>query len=180
MPDDTNMYPRVTAVLKCVGLCPAYGPEAELARVRGTALHAATHMDDEGDLDDASVDDAVRPYLEQWRKFRAELQPVIVGIEEEVRHEGLRYVGHLDRRVVMAGREGILDIKSGAEQPWHRLQLSGYSHAVKCKGGLPPRWAVYLTPEAYTLKRFDDDHSDWSAWVAAISLYHWRQRHGVG
>lgn len=166
-------FPHVTAILKEVGLisvewCKDYD------RDRGTAVHAATHLHDEDDLDWSTLDDCVAPRLAQWQRFRMEVGPEILSIEERVINEGLRYCGRLDRRVVIRGREGVLDIKGTTPDLFHGPQLAAYAACFKRPLA---RWNLYLSDDRYRLiERVD--RSDWKVFVGALSIYNFKVKHG--
>ena len=107
----------------------------------GTAVHKACELDDLGTLREESVDPAVRPYLEAWRRFTLENNPDWDGIEEKVYHPVYRYAGALDRRGWLNGKYGINDIKTSTTV--HNaagLQLAGYQEASPVLSGiLPPK-----------------------------------------
>ena len=77
---------RVTQAIKLCGLIDAAWSD-QYAMDRGTAIHEATALDDKGDLDESTVDPAVKPYLDGWRLFRREMEPQFLTIEEKVRNE---------------------------------------------------------------------------------------------
>jgi hypothetical protein len=84
--------------------------------------------------------------IEQYITFRGECKPLYRGdgIEKPTRHESLAIRGRIDRDVLqMFGYRGILDIKAGAIEPWHRLQTALY---WICEGCNPDqrRYSLYL------------------------------------
>ena len=164
--------PHVTAVLRDVGLIDTtWIPDS--ARDRGTAVHLATQYLDEGDLDDSSIADEIRPAVAAYQQFLAEVRPEIFAIEETV--QGMGYVGTLDRRLVINGKEGVLDIKGICEAPWHALQLAAY--ALTFDRPLR-RWSLYLRPEGYRLIERKDRRRDDAVWRACLTLATWRNEHG--
>jgi len=167
-----NGFPHVTDILKRAGLVDA-SFFTEEARDRGSAVHAAAHYLDENDLDWSSVNPSVLPRLRQYQKFLDEVKPEILAIEESVVHEALRYCGRYDRRVRIAGREGLLDLKGPGQAPWHRLQIMYY---VACFPRPLARWALYLSEERYKLIEFKG-REDWEACKAILTLTSWRAQH---
>ena len=128
----------------------------------------------EADLDWRTVPPDVLPRLRQYQIFRDEMKPEILSIEEAVENEALRYCGRLDRRIKIAGREGILDMKSPSRCAWHPLQLAMYA---ACFPRPLARWNLYLYDERYQLIEHKD-RSDWEVCKAILTLYAWRQRNG--
>lgn len=169
MPD----LPRVTHILASAGLVETqWFKDYDLER--GSALHAAAHYLDDGDLDWSTVDPVVLPRLRQYQKFLDEVRPEILAIEEEVVNEALQYVGHLDRRVRINGQEGILDLKGPSRAPWQALQLSLYAG---CFTRPMKRWALHLSDDHYNLIEHKD-RRDWEAAKACLTLVAWKERNG--
>lgn len=124
--------PSVTQVLKDTGLIDDQW-YTERSRQIGQAVHLATEFDDAGRLNEATVATLIRPYLDAWRKFRAEtgFTPSPGGIEARIYNQSAQYAGTLDRIGALAGgAEVLLDIKTGAPQSWHALQLAAYAMAL--------------------------------------------------
>lgn len=92
---------------------------------RGKRIHLLTQLDDENDLDETSIQDLDRPYLEAWRRFSKENAVTWTGIEQLVGNAGLWYATIIDRIGTVAGRECIVNIKTGNvyHKP-HAVQLA--------------------------------------------------------
>lgn len=165
----------------------------ERARQRGVAVHLATHFDDEGTLDEATVDPVIWPYVQAWRAFKIARGVEIVEMERRMIHSTLGYAGTLDRvaRVNLGRRRAdvVLDIKTG-DQTGVAFQLAAYKELYRdAIGGhyAYHRWSVVLHPERripYTVHEFND-LSDWRIFRAALDLTmaraalgrSWRQDH---
>lgn len=164
---------RVTAILKAVGLIDLEWADQE-AMDRGTAVHSATAILDRGEeIDPNSIDPRVAPYLPGWERFKAELRPEILAIEERVEHPIYKYTGTLDRLVKIADREGIIDIKTGPPASFHQVQLCGYA---LCFTRPLARWGVYLTAEGtYKLIEYKD-RTDYEVFRAALTVASFKER----
>jgi hypothetical protein len=127
------IVPSVTQILDFVGISDFSGIPAETleyAKIRGTMVHRATALDDEGSLDEESIDPVIVPYVEAWRKFKKELSFVPVLIERMVYHPVFGYCGTLDRTGNIEEdyfSEVIIDIKTG----------------TVCVGSVGPQTAAY-------------------------------------
>ena len=162
-------WPHVTGALKGAGLIDTEFIKPEYM-ARGTAVHLATQLWDEEDLDLESVDPVTLPRLEQWMRFRRDIEPEILAIEESVRNESYRYQGTLDRRLKIHGVDGILDIKGSDNQArWHGPQLAAYA---ACFDRPLARWSLYLSDTAYRLV-LRKDLNDWTVFLAALTLHNW-------
>jgi hypothetical protein len=130
---DGAVLPSVTQVLQDVGIINySFIPDAarEHYMQRGTAVHVATHYDDDGDLKDATVSAEIRPYLMAWRKFRAESLFTPILIEHRWFNRTWQFAGCLDRLGTFSlsmESNVLLDIKSGKSPDWVRYQLAAYA-----------------------------------------------------
>ena len=161
---------RVTELIRACGLMDLTWCTQE-ALDRGTAVHLACELDDRGDLDESSVDPVIMPYLMGWRKFKREMEPQILSIEEEVEHPA--YKGRLDRRLILNAREGIGDIKSGPPADWIALQLAGYA---MCFDRPLARWAIHLSADGKYKLIEHSDRKDFDVWKACVTLANWKAR----
>ena len=179
------ILPSVTQVIGTVLQDWSAYPQEVLARKRelGTLVHEATSLDSAGELDEDSVDEEVRPYLEAWRRFMREAQPRIVTTECIVHHPIYRYAGTLDNEIILNGKRGILDKKTGELDAFVGLQLAAYQEAVdynrkygESKRALA-RWAIRLRPDAtYRLESYVGKN-DFTVFLAALTIYNWRLKH---
>lgn len=176
---DGRQVPNVTSVLDAAGLNEFgfVGPEVlTFARSRGQAVHAATALDDLGELDEASVDPHAAPYLTAWRRFRRETGFVPTAIEQRVYHVGHRYAGTLDREGVFPQfkSDALLDIKTGAPSATTGPQTAAY---LAARGGRRARYAVYLQPDGRYHLHLHKDPNDLAVFLAALTIFNWRNNH---
>jgi len=146
---------------------------------RGTAVHEATQFYDEGDLDESTLDPVVVPYLDGWKKFRADTGCEIVFIETDVEHPTLFYKGRPDRGLIVNDRFFITDIKSGSVAFWHRIQLALYAMAYGAMNdtGNPRRAGVILPGNGnYSFVEYKD-RDDYTVAKAIITLTNFRRQH---
>lgn len=175
---DGIQVPSVTEVLSDVGIIDySHLPDAtrEMALDRGRAVHLATQFDDEGDLDEASIPEAHRGYLEAWRRFRRECRFHPELIEHRGFHPVHKYAGTLDRTGNLGGNvvNCLLDIKTNDAQEWVRYQLAAYAAFFDS-----PRKYIRMSVElhadgSYRLKEFACRHwqSDMNVFVSALNVY---------
>ncbi len=150
--------PNVSEILTVAGLKerPRYVTQEVWDRKAeiGKAAHLATEYDDQGILDEATVDEQIRPYLEGWRKFKEDfrIHPAeFTEIELVVYSLDGWYAGMMDRR----WKKRVLDIKTGMAVPATGAQLAAYSEAYKFMTGEESGdgWAVHVnTKGSYDLK----------------------------
>ena len=111
-------WPRVHEVLEAVGLgldlSRARRADVEQGLIRGAAVHVLVEADFYGYPADVAPEYA--PYLDAWRKFRAESGYDPQVIEYEVRHRAWQYVGHPDSWGWLNGHRCIPDFKTGTTE----------------------------------------------------------------
>lgn len=178
---DGVRIPSVTQVLSLAGLgVPDDVPRDILAKAaaKGSFIHKACELLDEGDLDETSVPEEWRGYVQAWARFKEERVARILSVEEMVHSnpDHQPYAGKLDRTVHLHGDDGIrtiVDLKTGSRlQPVTRLQLAGYN---LCKGWDCKRAAVLLKPDGlYQFQSYDDGDADNQAWCSAVEIAYWR------
>jgi hypothetical protein len=169
--------PSVTRILSDMGFVNKTGYTPETAK-RGSYVHKATELDDHGELDEASIDDIILPYLTAWRAFKRESGVIIREIEKPVCNDIYRYAGTLDRICELNGKEAIIDIKSGNIDKWVGLQLAAYAMAEN-KPNIQ-RYAVQLQADGkYKCCNFTDTN-DRNIFIAAVACYHWQHNNKKG
>jgi hypothetical protein len=169
----SGTYPRVTEIIRAAGMMGDTSWYTEEARERGTAVHKACHYLCEGDLDLATLDPRVAPRVAQFQRWLRESGAEVLGNEVPVVNDIYRYRGTRDLDVRLAGRLAIVDIKCGPPMPWHGVQLAAYTMTPAVK-----RYGLHLNDTGYKFIEHTD-RDDWNVFVAAVSLYNWRTRHGV-
>jgi len=98
-----RVYPSVTTILKAEGFInTAYYDD--WSRDRGSMIHLATAYDDQGELDEETLDPVIIPYLEAWRRFRKESGFIPEQIEPPMMSTAYKYAGTPDRIGDLPGR----------------------------------------------------------------------------
>ena len=183
---------RVPSVTQCIDRLNDYSmvPADLLERKRelGTAVHQATALYDQDDLDWGSVADEVYPYLEGWIKFRDDTGFVPSGIELRVFSKKRLCAGTLDRTGeadnlpdVKPDEEVLLDIKATAEMmPAVGPQTAGYEELHWNNGQrkrVKHRRCVLLKPDGtYRLEKLEDAY-DKTVFLACLTLAKWEALH---
>jgi hypothetical protein len=126
---DGRVIPSVTQRIGRAGLLGSaptwHTPEAA---DRGTAVHLACHHSDIGAAWDICAD--WDGYLRSYQAWSRALSPTWTAIEQPYYNAALDLAGTPDRIGTMAGRDVVLDIKSGPPAPWHGIQLAAYDLLV--------------------------------------------------
>jgi len=166
----------VTEILRRAGLVDTTGFTDEV-RERGTRVHQAIAFDHTGLLDEETAAD-VMPWVLTWRRFVAESRFVPASWEQTVADPIRGYAGTYDvigAFAVLPHRSVLIDLKTGVPQPSVGAQLAAYA---RCVDGRPARYALYLTPERYTLTEYKD-RADEPLFLAALAVATWQVAHGL-
>lgn len=164
--------PHVTWVLKAAGLVDDRWFSQESAW-RGSCVHLACQYDDQGDLDEASLDPVTVGYLKAWRKCKKEMCLQFNGIEVSKQDSLYGYCGRIDR--ILGG--AVLDLKTGGSHPAHRLQLAAYARLVApmCR-----RIIVRIKVDGtYQAREFPmaELERDFQTFTAALAVANFRKEH---
>jgi hypothetical protein len=172
--------PGVTSILQNVGIIDLSGipyTRLEAAREFGIAVHSACELYDLDDLNEHTLDNHLRPYLDAWISFKHDTDFEIVEVEKPVCSARYRFAGTPDR----VGRLDYLtipDIKSTAElSPAIGIQTGAYeiawneTHEEKVK----QRIGVLLQPNGKYKIEPHKDRNDLNIFLAALSVYNWKR-----
>lgn len=158
----------------------------DAAADRGRAVHLACHLYDMNDLDESSVDEAVRPYLDAWIRFRAETGFVLAhnGSELQLHHPKLLYAGTLDKFGTLASMNTLIDLKATvAILPAVKVQTAAYAELLNQSFGpgyVQDRRSLQLRPDGtYRLSPAYRDPNDFRTFLALLTVHNWRQRHAA-
>ena len=169
---------RVPSVTEILAPLHDFGsiPPAVLAVAadRGTRVHLATELDDEGSLDETTVADDVRPYLEAWRAFKRERLVAVLASEQRVYNIPSNYAGTLDRIVGMDADDWLIDIKTSVEIP---ASVGPQTAAYKAATGNEKlrRGVVQLKADGtYRFKELESP-KDWVVFQACNLIHRFKQ-----
>lgn len=169
----SRVLPSVTQIL---GLLQDFSgvPSDVLERARefGSHVHAAVDLDNRGELDEDSLDPALRPYLEAWRKFLADTGAVVAASELRLADPVLGYAGTLDTLLVIRSRHVLVDVKTGVVPRIVGPQLAAYDHLLRANGRPLPtrRLCVQLCADGYRVHDCKDP-ADWPVFLSALNCH---------
>lgn len=179
--------PSVTQVLASAGVSDFNGPWFDDdAKVRGQMVHLAIALDNEGDLDDDTLDPVLEPFLAGWRRFVAESGAVIEHWERAVCDPELGFAGTLDGVIVLPNQKGVtrrtvVDVKR-ALYPSAGPQVAAYTRCARALYATPTvfnRAALVLPGDGSYQFQPLTDPSDEQVFLAALRVYHFRRAHGL-
>jgi hypothetical protein len=171
---DGRPLSSTTGILKAEGFIDTTWYNED-ARTRGSYVHLTCHLYDKGTLDIDTLDDALRPYLDAYIRFKAETGFEVVESEVPHYHPQYLYAGTPDKAGTMEGTDTLIDLKTGVIQSWTALQLASYElfydRPMK-------RFGVQLTDEGkYKMVPFTD-RTDRNIFLSALAIHNWKINHG--
>lgn len=141
----------------------------------GTAVHKATELYDQNNLNIETLDTALIVYLDAWKKFLSETNFKVEKIEYRV-GSNLGYAGTIDRVGILNKKLTLLDIKSGTTVPKTAcLQTAAYASAYNQHHNNRPieqRICVQLKPLRYSIIPYNNI-TDYSMFCNFLSVYKW-------
>lgn len=172
--------PGITGVLEAEGVSDFSGMPRDLREIsleRGHFVHSACEFDDRDDLDEATVDPAIAPYLAGWRKFMLDASPVWTVIEQMAYHPRYGYAGQPDRAGTIQRKPWVVEIKSGAPGRGVGLQTAAQAHLLFPEGDADrkvKRGAVWLKPDGTYQLIECLERSDFGVFCAALTVHNWK------
>ena len=156
----------------------------EIAREFGKAMHKTCELYDKNELNESTLDDKLKPYLEAWKLFKQDYLAEFEerNIERIVHHQidGLEYAGTADRFCNLYENTHsigyhVIEIKTSyAISRITALQTMFYAEAEAQNVQIRPgRICVLLKPNKYKIKKYNDDIEDRIA-LSAVRLWHWK------
>jgi hypothetical protein len=170
-----RVVPSVTQILGMLNDFSMVDPD-KLARAAqfGRHVHAAIDLDNQGTLDEETLDPELLPYLTQWRRFLEETGFVVTMSEQRVYHKRLQYAGTLDVAGTWMDEDWVCDVKSGWVPKSVGPQLAAYQQALPNRP--KRRLCVQLSAEKYTLHECKK-LSDFTTFQSCLNI--WRFQHAA-
>lgn len=168
---DGKPYPGFTEIASAVGAIPHNSFYTDAGREEGTAIHSWMIFLARGETPKEAPDPRIAGRVEGFKKFLAESRFTLTDGEKPLCEPTLRYCGTPDLWGSISGVTGcVIDVKSGAREPWHNLQTASYKVLLAANQfRASDRFALYLSDGDYRLVRHTDagDENRWRAIVAA-------------
>lgn len=99
--------------------------------------------------------------------------PAQFGIERMMKHATLPYAGRMDFVGSIGPDFGVLDLKTGAKEKWHLVQVHGYQKLLDKAAKM---WLLYINAEgAINFKKVAFDPRHWSGFQNGLSVLQWRE-----
>lgn len=150
----------------------------------GKAVHFACHLLDINDL--GAIDDQIKPYLEAYKKFKADTGFIPAYSEQILYSKKWRYATTLDRQGFFSWKgksgESIIELKCTASMfPTVGPQTASHQIAFEEVAGIKIkyRYAVQLLKTAdYKVHEYSDPQ-DHTTFLSALHLHHWKVKHRI-
>lgn len=178
------IVPSITQVIKAAGLTDYSKVPPHILKASqdfGTAAHLATQLYDQGNLDETTLDPALRPYLDSWITFCKEYGFVSEIIEKPMGSELFKFAGIPDRIGKREGKAADVEIKTTFEMNESTAEQTA-GQVILWKGKIDTkveRWGVLLTetgkPQVYRYK----NASDFSVFLAALTICNTKKQRGI-
>lgn len=162
--------PRVTDIIRALGLSKDYAGISPFYRERGIAVHKCIELFFKGTLDEESIDEVCKPYFEGFKKWWAEYSCKTGLIQSELHLENDDYQGTLDLCVA----DAIYDFKcSKSHDRAAEIQGAGYKNLLETDS---PFTVIQLPGDgSYKLIEYE---SSIALWDATWTLYQWKMNGG--
>lgn len=175
--------PSVTEVLGPITAHEYHGVNLDVmerAALLGKAVHKLIELDIAGTLDDDALDDALRPYLAQWRQFRQQSGFKAMFSEQRVHSPKWGYAGTYDLIGSLNRKFALIDCKRTCAVPRSAgPQTAAYVQAIRENSfDLPAdidRYVLHLTPERWRLVP-QKDPNDLRVFLAALTLHNYLEK----
>lgn len=161
----------------------------------GSALHQAIAYDHDGALDEDSIDAAVLPYFDAWRKFVFDMGGALVvhAAEKPFASTLYQYGTTPDIWGTVGGHFAVIELKSTATiHPAVGLQTAAQAEALtdnlvwtgKAFDAIQrrsvKRFCLQLKPTGnYTVREFKE-RSDFAVFIALRSVWGWKAANNLG
>lgn len=154
---------------------------------RGTFVHQAILLDNEGDLNEDTLDPELVPHVAGWRAFRRDTGCVIEQWERPVCDPILGYAGTLDgivrftergfeRRVLIDIKRAFYPSAGPQTAAYRRCALKFYEQPVSLQ-----RAIVELPGDGtYRYHPLSEHARDEAIFMSALHIVNWRRAHGYG
>jgi len=173
---DGRQFVSVTQALTMTGFIDSKWFTQE-SRDRGTYVHEATVMIDEGTLNWDALHPDLVPYCRAYEWLIGIAGFKVLASEMRVAHPQYLYAGTLDRIGELNGKLVLIDIKSGGVSAWAALQTAAYAD---CFSEPMERYALCLPSNGPPrLSEPYKNKMDVRVFRAAVTCANWQRKQGV-
>ncbi len=170
-----EILPSITQVLEAEGFIDTAW-YTDSGRDRGTIVHLITHQYDTGELFEDEVAPEYLPYLKAYKKWKEETGFPVKDSEVPRHHRTYKYAGTPDKVGEFRKYISVVEVKSGAVEPWICLQSAAQAELVKQDYDVTivKRYELQLKPDGTYRMNEHTSRQDQGIWLAALSCYQWK------
>lgn len=169
--------PGVTSVLQpYTGLEFVNWEVLQAAADFGRNVHLACHLFNLEELDFATLDPALRPYVDAWAMFLETTGAVVIKSEDPVYSVRHKYAGTPDVILDWNDREVLTDLKSTASVPRTvGPQCAAYVQAYNemHHKRIRHRYCLHLKPNGKFASHKLDNPRDWTIFQSCLNVHRW-------
>ena len=168
--------PSVTEVISAAGLM-GWSPADQYYLDRGRFVHEAIALYLKGRLDESSLSEGIRPFVDSAIEYIMTTGYKAEYIELSLHDSVYGYNGTLDALP-------LRDWKNSGKQSWHAVQISAYYNLAKynCLNPMLPL-TVHLNAngktakvETYKIRTINDSYQ---VFLSALHIFKWRKNKGL-
>jgi hypothetical protein len=170
-----KVVPSVSQILDTFFPFKGNGLIAERASQFGRAVHEAIKLDIQYILDYKTLDDNLKPYLEQFKRLNFDN---FILSETPLYSKKYNFAGTPDLLVP----NSVIEIKTGQSHPKYRLQASAYLHLWNCnnpKNKFKEALVVYLDGSDNPPQIIKSTKQDFTAFLNCLNLFNWKKVNNV-
>jgi hypothetical protein len=171
--------PHVTDVLRVVGISKDYEGVDPYYAARGNAVHLGCNLIVRGELDESSVSDEIRPYLEDFKQVLKDPELKVEASELAAYCSLHDFCTTIDLVVKYRGKREVWDIKTSKNvDPSVEVQTAGHAIALQGKAiWVDGRRYLRLTGDGDPKIGKDHSHVKTSTFLSALDIYRWKMSH---
>jgi len=178
-----GILPSITQILKAEGI-QVYNGTDSFAMTRGTWIHRTIAWSEEGVLDESSIGDGIKPYLESFLSWKKATGFQSFLVEEPLWHPLYLYAGTPDLIGKIGGNPVVVELKTGSRRPGDIVQVGGQVELVRvCIAGGNTMWfdgaVLYLrdngNPPAVDTIKGHEMMAATSMFKNALSVNRWKK-----
>lgn len=171
--------PSVTHIINEFFPFEGQGLAADRGRDFGKAVHMAISLEVKGLLNPATVDPALQPYLNQFWSFLCAYNILTTQCKTEVilyskKHN---FAGTIDLVENL-----IVEIKTGAVESKHKLQLVAYENLWNennPKNKIKNSVLIYLDGSDNAPKIVGYNPEDWGCFLSLLNIHNWKRKENL-
>jgi len=175
---DGVIVPSVTQVLSILNDYSQVDEKTLLASMDfGKKVHRAIELLNNDDLDEESLDDAIKPYLEHWEKFCTDFKMTEPTSEHRMYHPTLNYAGTIDIYCFLDGVLSIIDIKTGAVSKSAAPQVAAYKAMYEAFIGhkVEQTFILQLNEDRYNvINTTKSNRHDMNIFLSCLNIYNYK------